>query len=55
MAGAVSLERQAVVDLLILRARWLDAVAFDRRLSAAEARIGMGAFIPVILSKNAPP
>jgi hypothetical protein len=43
IAGADSLERQVVVDLLILRSRWLEAIAFDWRLTSAEARIAMGA------------
>jgi hypothetical protein len=42
-AGAVSFERQAVVELLILRSRWLEAVTFDRQLTAAEMRIATGA------------
>ena len=36
-------ERQDVVELLILRSRWLEAITFDRRLTAAEMRIGTGA------------
>jgi hypothetical protein len=43
MAHPGALERQAVGELLILRSRWLEAVTFDRRLTAAEARIAMGA------------